>query len=40
MIPDSAVDHCLYCHSRVLQAGIQEVRNAWMPAFAGMTTLH
>src|SRR6185437_6725043 len=23
----------------MLQAGIQEVRNAWMPAFAGMTPL-
>ena len=38
IIPDSAVDHCPSCHSRVLEAGIQEVRNAWMPASAGMTS--
>ena len=37
MIPDSAVDHGPFRHSRVLEAGIQEVRNAWMPASAGMT---
>ena len=34
---DSAVDHGPFRHSRVLEAGIQEVRNAWMPASAGMT---
>ena len=37
MISDSAVDHSPSRHSGVFQAGIQKVRNAWMPASAGMT---
>lgn len=37
--PDAAVDYCSSRHSRMLQAGIQKARNAWMPASAGMTPL-